>query len=110
MRIQQTFSIARPPEAIFDFIAAPENLAKWQTIKTYVTPVTEGPTALGTRIREGNKVGPRRWEQLVFIRMFERGLAYRRRSSVNWCPKDQTVLANEQVVDGAPEDQLTRYA
>jgi leucyl-tRNA synthetase len=32
--------------------------------------------------------------------MFERGLAYRRRSSVNWCPKDQTVLANEQVVDG----------
>jgi leucyl-tRNA synthetase len=36
----------------------------------------------------------------LFIRMFERGLAYRRRSSVNWCPKDQTVLANEQVVDG----------
>ena len=32
--------------------------------------------------------------------MFERGLAYRRSSSVNWCPKDQTVLANEQVVDG----------
>ena len=32
--------------------------------------------------------------------MFERGLAYRRRSSVNWCEKDQTVLANEQVVDG----------
>jgi leucyl-tRNA synthetase len=32
--------------------------------------------------------------------MFERGLAYRRRSSVNWCPKDHTVLANEQVIDG----------
>src|SRR5918998_2493642 len=32
--------------------------------------------------------------------MYERGLAYRRRSSVNWCEKDQTVLANEQVVDG----------
>src|SRR5206468_7624797 len=40
------------------------------------------------------------WNQWLFIRMFERNLAYRRRSSVNWCPKDQTVLANEQVVDG----------
>jgi leucyl-tRNA synthetase len=39
------------------------------------------------------------WNQWLFIRMFERGLAYRRRSSVNWCPKDQTVLANEQVID-----------
>jgi leucyl-tRNA synthetase len=41
-----------------------------------------------------------KWEQLIFIRMFERGLAYRRRSTVNWCPSCQTVLANEQVVDG----------
>jgi leucyl-tRNA synthetase len=41
-----------------------------------------------------------KWNQWLFIRMFERGLAYRRRSSVNWCPTDNTVLANEQVVDG----------
>ena len=41
-----------------------------------------------------------RWEQLIFIRMLERGLAYRKRSSVNWCPSCQTVLANEQVEDG----------
>jgi len=40
------------------------------------------------------------WNQWLFIRMFERGLAYRRRSSVNWCSSCQTVLANEQVVDG----------
>jgi leucyl-tRNA synthetase len=41
-----------------------------------------------------------KWNQWLFIRMFERGLAYRRKSSVNWCPVDHTVLANEQVVDG----------
>jgi leucyl-tRNA synthetase len=41
-----------------------------------------------------------RWEQLIFIRMLERGLAYRKRSTVNWCPSCQTVLANEQVEAG----------
>ena len=41
-----------------------------------------------------------RWNQWFFLRMYERGLAYRKRSRVNWCPKCQTVLANEQVVDG----------
>ena len=41
-----------------------------------------------------------KWNQWLFIKMYERGLAYRRRSSVNWCEKDRTVLANEQVVDG----------
>ncbi len=41
-----------------------------------------------------------RWEQLVFIKMLERGLAYRRRSTVNWCPSCATVLANEQVEAG----------
>jgi leucyl-tRNA synthetase len=41
-----------------------------------------------------------KWNQWLFIKMFERGLAYRRRSSVNWCPSCNTVLANEQVVDG----------
>src|SRR5690349_16998335 len=39
------------------------------------------------------------FNQWIFLKMFERGLAYRKRSTVNWCPKDNTVLANEQVVD-----------
>jgi len=41
-----------------------------------------------------------RWEQLFFLRMLARDLAYKRRSPVNWCPSCATVLANEQVVDG----------
>ncbi|WP_341936223.1 leucine--tRNA ligase [Microbacterium sp. LWO14-1.2] len=41
-----------------------------------------------------------RWNQWLFLKLYERGLAYRKKSPVNWCPNDQTVLANEQVIDG----------
>ncbi len=44
-----------------------------------------------------------RWTQWLFLRLFERGWAYRKNAPVNWCPKDQTVLANEQVIQGACE-------
>jgi leucyl-tRNA synthetase len=44
-----------------------------------------------------------RWNQWFFLRLLERGLAYRKPSLVNWCPQDQTVLANEQVVGGLCE-------
>ncbi len=44
-----------------------------------------------------------RWTQWLFLRFYERGLAYRKDSFVNWCPNDQTVLANEQVVQGLCE-------
>ena len=42
-----------------------------------------------------------KWEQWLFTRLFEKGLIYKKSSAVNWCPNDQTVLANEQVIDGA---------
>ncbi|WP_133039553.1 leucine--tRNA ligase [Shewanella fodinae] len=41
-----------------------------------------------------------RWEQWFFTKLYDKGLVYKKTSSVNWCPNDQTVLANEQVVDG----------
>ncbi|PWB96867.1 leucine--tRNA ligase [Salinibacterium hongtaonis] len=44
-----------------------------------------------------------KWNQWLFLKMYEKGLAYRKASWVNWCPNDQTVLANEQVVDGTCE-------
>src|SRR5690242_14030240 len=56
-----------------------------------------------------------RWTQWLFLKFLEAGLAYRKEAPVNWCPNDQTVLANEQVVDGrcercGAEVQLRRLA
>ncbi|TPD10555.1 class I tRNA ligase family protein, partial [Escherichia coli] len=41
-----------------------------------------------------------RWEQKFFTELYKKGLVYKKTSAVNWCPNDQTVLANEQVIDG----------
>ena len=43
------------------------------------------------------------WTQWIFLQLFKAGLAYKKRAAVNWCPKDKTVLANEQVIDGRCE-------
>lgn len=52
-----------------------------------------------------------RWEQLVFVDMFKKGLAYKKKTYVNWCELCKTVLANEQVVDGCcwrhPDQEVT---
>ena len=44
-----------------------------------------------------------KWTQWIFLQLFNAGLAYRKRAAVNWCPKDKTVLANEQVINGLCE-------
>ncbi len=44
-----------------------------------------------------------KWTQWLFLQLFDAGLAYRKRAAVNWCPKDKTVLANEQVINGRCE-------
>ena len=41
-----------------------------------------------------------KWNQWIFLEMYKRGIAYRKNAPVNWCPNDQTVLANEHVVEG----------
>ena len=76
MRITETFTVACPPEDVFAYMVEPENLAKWQTIKTFVTPLTDGPPRRGYRVREGNRVGPRRWEQIVEFVEYEPGRVF----------------------------------
>lgn len=55
--------------------------------------------------REINTTDPEyyKWTQWIFLEMFKKGLAYKKRMVVNWCPKDKIVLANEEVVDGCCE-------
>jgi carbon monoxide dehydrogenase subunit G len=73
MRIEETFSIARPPQVVFDYVVEARNLAAWQTSKTLVEQITEGPPQLGTRVRERTKVrGRKEWEQIVEFVEFER--------------------------------------
>jgi carbon monoxide dehydrogenase subunit G len=73
MRIEQTFRVARPPEVVFDYLTDPSRVAEWQTTKTSVEPLTEGPPRQGTRVRERIKQpGGKEFEQLVEFIEFDR--------------------------------------
>jgi carbon monoxide dehydrogenase subunit G len=73
MRVEQSFDVARAPEAVFDFITDPAKLASWQTAKTRVEQLTDGPPGLGTRVRETTKQpGGREFEQVVEFTAFDR--------------------------------------
>ncbi len=73
MRIEETFSVDRPPEVVFDYLTNPANLAEWQTSKTYVEQLTDGAPRLGTRVRERTKppVG-KAFDQIVEFTEFDR--------------------------------------
>ena len=76
MHIEQTFSVRRPPRAVFDYMTDPANLAAWQPSKISVEPLTEGPPRQGYRLKERTKVGLRTWDQVVEFTEFEPGRAF----------------------------------
>ena len=59
-----------------------------------------GATFDWSRVVKTNDPQYYKWTQWIFLKMYEKGLAFRAKTNVNWCPKDKTVLANEQVVNG----------
>jgi uncharacterized protein YndB with AHSA1/START domain len=74
MRIEETFRVAAPPEAVFDYMVDPAKPAAWQTSKTAVEPLTEGPPRLGFRVREHTKPpGGKEFEQVVEFVELETG-------------------------------------
>lgn len=113
MRRMQGYNIFQPMG--FDAFGLPaENFAiktgihpKDSTEKNIVT-MEEQLKAMGTMFNWENEVitcNPDyyKWTQWIFLKLFENDLAYRKNAPVNWCPSCNTVLANEQVVDGACE-------
>jgi uncharacterized protein YndB with AHSA1/START domain len=73
LRVEETFTVARSPEAVFDYLTDPAHLAEWQTAKTSVEPMTGGPMRAGSRIRERTKppMG-KEFEQVVEFTEFDR--------------------------------------
>jgi uncharacterized protein YndB with AHSA1/START domain len=73
MLVEQTFSVSRPPESVFDYLANPSNVPDWQTSKTSVEQLTDGPPGLGTRVRERTKPPfGKEFSQLVEFTEFDR--------------------------------------
>lgn len=72
-----------------------------KSIKNFVKQQKEiGLTYDWSRLLSSADLSYYKWDQWIFLKMLEKGLAYQKESAVNWCPKCDTVLANEQVVDG----------
>lgn len=73
MRFSETFVVEATPETVFDYITDPGNLRDWQTSKTSVEQLTDGPPGLGTRVRERTKPpAVKEFEQVVEFTEFER--------------------------------------
>ena len=73
VRISETFDVRASPEVVFDYMTNPANLVHWQTSKTLVEQLTDGPPGLGTRVRERTKPpGAKEFEQIVEFTEFDR--------------------------------------
>jgi uncharacterized protein YndB with AHSA1/START domain len=73
MKITETFVVGAPPEVVFDYVTEPSQLSDWQTSKTLVEKLTDGPPSLGTRVRERTKPpGAKEFEQIVEFTEFDR--------------------------------------
>lgn len=113
LKRMQGYNVFHPPG--FDAFGLPaENYA----IKTGIHPHDSTKNNIATMERQFHKMGTTydwdyeiitcfeeyyRWTQWLFLKLFEKGLAYRKEAPVNWCPSCMTVLANEQAVDGICE-------
>jgi carbon monoxide dehydrogenase subunit G len=75
MRVEQSFTVRRPPAEVFAYMTDPANLKSWQPSKLSVEPLTEGPPRRGYRVKERTKVGLRQWDQVVEFTEFEPGRA-----------------------------------
>ena len=76
MRVEQTFTVGRPPHEVFAYMTDPANLAAWQPSKVAVEPLSDGPPRLGYRVRERTRIGLRQWDQVVEFTEFEPGRAF----------------------------------
>jgi uncharacterized protein YndB with AHSA1/START domain len=73
VRFTETFVVEAAPEAVFDYMTNPANLRAWQTSKTSVQQLSDGPPGLGTRVRERTKPpGVKEFEQVVEFTEFQR--------------------------------------
>jgi uncharacterized protein YndB with AHSA1/START domain len=73
VRITETFVVDAAPEVVFDYVTNPSNLRTWQTSKTSVEQLTDGPPGIGTRVRERTKPpGGKEFEQVVEFTEFDR--------------------------------------
>jgi uncharacterized protein YndB with AHSA1/START domain len=72
MRLEQTFLVEKPPEVVFAYLTDPAKVAEWQTAKTSVEQLTDGPPRLGTRFRERTKgPGGKEFDQIVEFTEFD---------------------------------------
>jgi uncharacterized protein YndB with AHSA1/START domain len=73
VHIEETFTVARSPEVVFDYVTDPSNLADWQTAHTTTEQLTDGPPGLGSRFRERLKPPmSREFEQITEFTEFDR--------------------------------------